>query len=186
MHDAVVLAGGSARRLLGADKVAELVAGVSLLDRVLLACASASATIVVGPERSTCRPVQWTREAEVGTGPVAAVAAGLALVTAPVVLLLAGDLPLLTPEVVAALVAAVTDDGAMLVDGDGRAQFLCSAWRTDALRSADLGADRMGALLRGLRAQPVVCDGEPWTDCDTPEDLARVRERAVRAVPGGR
>jgi molybdopterin-guanine dinucleotide biosynthesis protein A len=185
VHDALVLAGGSARRLNGTDKVAELVAGVSLLDRVLQASASASTTIVVGPERRTCRPVLWTREAEVGAGPVAAVVAGLALVTAPVVLLLAADLPLLTPEVVATLVAAVTDDGAMLVDGEGRSQFLCSAWRTDALRGADPGADRMGALLRGLRAQPVVCEGEPWADCDTPEDLAWVRERAVRGVPGG-
>ncbi|MFD9249059.1 NTP transferase domain-containing protein, partial [Streptomyces bottropensis] len=48
--DAVVLAGGAARRLGGADKPALRVGGRALLDRVLTACAGAA------PPRVGARP----------------------------------------------------------------------------------------------------------------------------------
>jgi len=47
--DAVVLAGGSARRLGGRDKPALDVGGRSMLDAVVTACAAADRTVVVGP-----------------------------------------------------------------------------------------------------------------------------------------
>ncbi|MEE4545309.1 NTP transferase domain-containing protein [Streptomyces sp. V4-01] len=77
-YDAVVLAGGAARRLGGADKPALPVGGRMLLDRVLAACPGARATVVVGPRRPTSRPVRWTREDPAGGGPLPALAAGLA------------------------------------------------------------------------------------------------------------
>ncbi|MEH6375729.1 NTP transferase domain-containing protein, partial [Streptomyces sp. KLMMK] len=43
-YDAVVLAGGAARRLGGADKPTLRVGGRTLLDRVLEACADAEET----------------------------------------------------------------------------------------------------------------------------------------------
>ncbi|MFF2775034.1 DUF6457 domain-containing protein [Streptomyces sp. NPDC058052] len=75
-YDAVVLAGGAARRLGGVDKPAVRVGGRALLDRVLAACAGARLTVVVGDPRPTVRPVRWTREQRAGTGPVAALDAG--------------------------------------------------------------------------------------------------------------
>ncbi|MFI8367393.1 DUF6457 domain-containing protein [Streptomyces sp. NPDC085466] len=75
-YDAVVLAGGAARRLGGVDKPGVRVGGRALLDRVLAACAGAGRTVVVGDPRSTVRPVRWTREQPSGTGPVAALDAG--------------------------------------------------------------------------------------------------------------
>ncbi|MEL3949629.1 NTP transferase domain-containing protein, partial [Streptomyces sp. LNU-CPARS28] len=45
--DAVVLAGGRAARLGGADKPGVRVGGRALLDRVLAACAGAGTTVVV-------------------------------------------------------------------------------------------------------------------------------------------
>ncbi|MEU6735450.1 DUF6457 domain-containing protein [Streptomyces physcomitrii] len=75
--DAVVLAGGGARRLGGADKPGLRVGGRRLLDRVLTACAAAERTVVVAAPRPTVRPVRWTREEPPGSGPVAALAAGL-------------------------------------------------------------------------------------------------------------
>ncbi|WP_256104592.1 DUF6457 domain-containing protein [Streptomyces sp. ODS05-4] len=110
--DAVVLAGGAARRLGGADKPAVTVGGRALLDRVLDACRGAERTVVVGGRRPTGRPVHWAREQPPGGGPVAALAAGLRLVEADTVVVLGGDLPFLGDSTVPALLAALTADGA--------------------------------------------------------------------------
>lgn len=106
-YDVIVPAGGAARRLGGADKPGLTVGETTLLDRVLAACAGARTTVVVGPARPTARSgVRWTREQPPGGGPVAAVAAGLGLVDAGTVLLLAADLPFLDRRTVERLVTA--------------------------------------------------------------------------------
>jgi molybdopterin-guanine dinucleotide biosynthesis protein A len=183
--DALVLAGGSARRMGGEDKPALLVGGQSLLDRVLGAVASASVTVVVGPQRATSRPVLWAREDPPGGGPAAALAAGLLLVEAPWVAVLAADLPFLTPAVVDLLLAAAQgSDGAVLLDDTGRDQVLTGVWRTAALREAAAG-DLAGAPLRrvlgGLTCARVTAPAggpAPWADCDTPAELAAAWGRA--------
>ncbi|MFE6711603.1 NTP transferase domain-containing protein [Streptomyces sp. NPDC057695] len=76
-YDAVVLAGGAARRLGGADKPGVRVGGRPLLDRVLAACRGAERTVVVGDPRPTVHPVRWTREDPPGGGPLAALDAGV-------------------------------------------------------------------------------------------------------------
>jgi molybdopterin-guanine dinucleotide biosynthesis protein A len=188
--DAVLLAGGSARRLGGADKPGLEVGGATLLDRVLAAVDGAERVVVVGPERAVARPVRWTREQPPGGGPAAAVAAGLAEVTAPSVLVLAADLPLLDRAAVDRLRrSAAGRDGALLVDDAGRRQLLAGCWATAALRSAvdRLRAERGGldgcpvrTLLDGLDAVEEPPDGGApvWLDCDTLEDLRRARELA--------
>ncbi|MGV9379819.1 NTP transferase domain-containing protein [Nonomuraea sp. NPDC003707] len=106
--DAVILAGGEARRLGGADKPGLTVGGRSLVEHVVTAVADARTTIVVGPERPI-PGVVFVREDPPRSGPVPALAAGLNGVTAPWVVLLAGDLPLITaPHVTALLNAATT------------------------------------------------------------------------------
>jgi len=64
--------------------------------------------------------------------------------------------------------------GAVLVDGDGREQWLTGVWRTPVLRRA-LGAYQ-GASLRGL-LNPLdlvrVPVSGPWFDCDTLDDVTR-------------
>ncbi|MEU6927909.1 DUF6457 domain-containing protein [Streptomyces sp. NPDC046374] len=76
-YDAIVLAGGAARRLGGADKPGVRVGGRSLLDRVLTGCRDAGTTVVVADPRTTARPVEWAREDPPGGGPLAALDAGL-------------------------------------------------------------------------------------------------------------
>ena len=171
MFDAVVLAGGSSRRM-GSDKPALYVGELTLLDRVLTACAAAQRTVVVGPSRDVSRDVVWTREEPPGGGPVPALRAGLELVEQDVVVVLAADLPFLSPSVVDDLVARTP----AVVVGDDRPQWLCGAWPTAALRTA-LQTDeaRLGTVLRALSPALVAAVG--WEDCDTPEDLARARER---------
>ncbi|MFG2916938.1 molybdenum cofactor guanylyltransferase [Kitasatospora sp. NPDC048298] len=187
-YDVIVPAGGAARRLGGADKPGLTVGGTTLLDRVLAACAGARTTVVVGPARPSGRAgVRWTREQPPGGGPVAAVAAGLDLVTADVVLLLAADLPFLDRRTAERLVTALDEAGApadraVLVDAGGRDQPLAAAYRTAALRAAlaDLG-DPAGRPLRrlvgGLRGPRVADTDGVAHDCDTWEDLERARER---------
>ncbi len=99
-YDAVVLAGGAARRLGGEDKPGVRVGGRTLLDRVLAACADAGRTVVVAEPRATARPVEWAREDPPGGGPVAALDAGLRRTAAPYVLVLSADLPFLEEKTV--------------------------------------------------------------------------------------
>jgi molybdenum cofactor guanylyltransferase len=183
----VVLAGGQGRRVGGPDKPGLHVAGASLLDHVLAACPADADVVVVGPPRPVSRPVRWTREQPPGGGPVAGLAAGLALVAAPLVVVLAADLPSLGGTVrtlVAHAARAVTAgrDGAWAVDGSGRPQPLVSCVATAVLRAA-MPADPRGRsvleVLGRLRLDPVPTVPGSVADVDTPEDLARVRQDAA-------
>jgi molybdopterin-guanine dinucleotide biosynthesis protein A len=110
---------------------------VSLLDRALMATSAAAATVVVGPERGVCRTVEWAREDPPGGGPVAGVAAGLAVGEAPVVVLLSCDLPWITAHEVNQLIDGIGEhDGFGLLDTDSREQWLAAAYRRTALVEA--------------------------------------------------
>ncbi|GHG58980.1 NTP transferase domain-containing protein [Streptomyces griseocarneus] len=196
VYDAVVLAGGAARRLGGADKPGLRVGGRTLLDRVLGACGDAGSTVVVGPRRATARPVTWAREEPPGGGPLAGLDAGLRRVTAERVLVLSADLPFLAPAAVRALHEALDGaaaaDGAVLTDPGGREQPLVAAYRTESLRRelALLAAEH--GTLAGLPLRLVTADlsltrvHHPTAsfDCDTWEDIstARARIRDDRSV----
>ncbi|WBB93518.1 NTP transferase domain-containing protein [Verrucosispora sp. WMMC514] len=193
-YAAVVLAGGAGRRMGGRDKPVLPVGGVPMRERVLTAVADASPRILVGPGPAITG-VRLTRETPPGGGPVAAVAAGLALLDpeVPVVALLAADLPLLTRDAVGDLLdhlpGSAALDGACYVDRSGRRQTLCGVWRSPALRAAvdqltvRRGGEVAGAplreLLAGLTVREVTWHGagpEPWFDCDTERDLRRAEE----------
>jgi len=185
---AVVLAGGRAPRLGGLPKPQLDVGGQSMLTAVLTAVDGAAPRVVVGPSQPVPAGVRLVREQPPGGGPVPALAAGLAAVgDAEVVAVLAADLPFVTAAVVTALRERLTGDGVLVVDDTGRDQLLLGVWRTAALRAATTGA-RPHAPLRGLlaplavrRYRPVGSPDRPppWTDCDTPAELARARAAAV-------
>ncbi|MEQ7127445.1 molybdenum cofactor guanylyltransferase [Actinopolymorpha sp. B11F2] len=167
--DVVVLAGGTARRFGGADKVLLPVAGRPMLERVVSAGAAARTVVVVGPQRPLppgAPTVRWTREQPAGSGPLAAVAAGLELCGSAIVVVLAGDMPLLDSFVVRTLVRTVAAsagaegpapvdrspidrsplgrspaaepavDGVVLVDAEGRRQPLAAAYVRASLQRA--------------------------------------------------
>jgi molybdopterin-guanine dinucleotide biosynthesis protein A len=185
-YTAVVLAGGRAARLGGQAKPQLEVGGRPILARVLDAVADASIRIVVGPPQPVPGDVLLVREQPPGGGPVAALRAGLTRVPDDVVVVLAGDLPFLTAEVVAGLHARLTGDGVLVVDDTGRDQLLLGAWRTAALRAALPAAGGPTSLRKVLaplavrRFRPELRSGQPppWLDCDTPADLARARSLA--------
>jgi molybdenum cofactor guanylyltransferase len=179
--DALVLSGGRAVRM-GAAKPALDVGGVPLLARVTAALTSVDTVVIVGTTVPGARADVVCREEPSGAGPVAAVAAGMRHVRAPVVLLLGADLPFLTADAVDALLRTRGDaDRAVAVDDAGREQPLLSAWRTTALEAALRRVEpHSDAALRRLTAErsvPVELPGDPppWWDCDDPDDLARAR-----------
>ncbi|MFC9637643.1 NTP transferase domain-containing protein [Streptomyces mirabilis] len=194
-YDAVVLAGGAARRLGGADKPGLRVGGRPLLDRVLAACATATTTVVVAEPRRTARPVEWAREEPPGGGPLAALDAGLRHVSAEHVVVLSADLPFLDEATVRRLLGALRTgdapqgparpDGVLLTDPDGRDQPLVAAYRADALRRelAVLAVAHGGVTGLPLRRLTATLDltriSDPVAsfDCDTWDDIAAARAR---------
>lgn len=171
--DAIVLTGGRGRRLGGVAKADLEVAGRPLLDRARDAVAQARSTIVVGPD--------------VPGGPVAGLAAGLAHVRSDMVVLLACDMPLVSPDTVARLTGALAQaadcDGVLLTDDRGRRQYLAAAYRSASLQAAvrELGppaGQSMRRLVEGLRLREVAAHSDEAMDCDTWPDV----DRAVRLL----
>ena len=182
----IILAGGRATRLGGADKPGLTVGGRSLLDAVLAAGTEAGArqAVIVGPSRPGAGrlpggpPVRFVREEPPGAGPVPALRRGLDELdhpadpgdpaAAPWLAVLAADLPFLRAAHLRALVAAAAGhdgaghEGAVLSDDEGRAQWLAGCWRTETLRRAASGYS--GVSLHGL--------------------LAPLRPASVRITPG--
>jgi molybdopterin-guanine dinucleotide biosynthesis protein A len=165
----------------GVDKPALVVGGKSLLGRAIEALGEISPIVVVGPERAGFPGVVWTREAEPGSGPVAALAAGLDALGADaegLVVVLAADLAGIRRSTVDKVVAAAAGraDGAVLVDETGHRQWLIGAWRAAVLRRA-LPEQVAGASLRrtlgGLEIVDVPAEQGESADIDTPEDLDR-------------
>ncbi|MEU6177729.1 NTP transferase domain-containing protein [Streptomyces coeruleorubidus] len=187
-YDAVVLAGGAARRLGGADKPGVRVGGRALLDRVLAACADARGTVVVAAPRPTARPVTWAHEDPPGGGPLAALDAGLRHTTARHVVVLSADLPFLEQRTVDRLLSTLRTsaaDGVLLTDPEGRDQPLVAAYAAPRLREVlALLTDRheglAGLPLRRLVAElnlTRVSDPVASFDCDTWDDIATARAR---------
>jgi molybdopterin-guanine dinucleotide biosynthesis protein A len=185
----LVLAGGSAVRLQGADKASIEVAGVTLLEHVLGALAGVPEVVVVGDEVPTSRPVTFLREDPPGGGPAAGLLAGLAgFARAPrLTVVLAVDLPLVTTATVQRLRDRLAGsdgslDGALLVDGDGRRQYLCAVYRTRSLlAAAPAPEDQHGLAVRrlvgDLRLAEVPAEGGEADDVDSWDDLLAIRNR---------
>ena len=172
--DAMILCGGGGRRLDGTDKAALVVGQRSLLDRAVAAVASARTTIVVGPRHETKREVVWTIEDPPGGGPVAAIAAGLDLVTEDVVVVLGVDFPFVDAGHVQRLLERLDGDGAIVTDRTGRHQFLVGAYRVASLRGslADRDPTNMAVkeMVSGLDLA-LLDDPRAAQDCDTWADV---------------
>ncbi|WP_082099102.1 molybdenum cofactor guanylyltransferase [Demequina iriomotensis] len=174
--DSVIVAGGRGSRLGGVSKPDLEVGGRALLDRALDAVSGAAAVVIVGGPRRD--GVRWTVESPAGSGPAAAVAAGLAelsrgRVPSAVTVVLGVDTPR-AAEVVPALLAAASitpepvgaapgvDErgvvepgvvapprGAWIVDAAGFPQPLLAAYPTAPLAARCVG-DLEGTSLRRL------------------------------------
>ncbi|PFG39312.1 molybdopterin-guanine dinucleotide biosynthesis protein A [Georgenia soli] len=186
MFDAVVLAGGTARRLGGASKPDVRLGGRRLLDHALAATTGGRRVVVVAPEDVAVPDgVLHTLEDPPYGGPVAGIAAGLATLgdgAAPWVLVLACDVPH-AGSAVPRLRSAVTEgaqgaDGAVLVDAEDRPQWLAALYRTAALheRLGEHPGGSVRALVSGLDLRHVRAAATEAADVDTWADLAALEE----------
>ncbi|WP_433200547.1 NTP transferase domain-containing protein [Nocardia sp. CA-107356] len=182
--DAIVLAGGRASRMGGVDKPAIIIGGRSMLEAALAAVTRCARTVVVGPHRHELQAdIVQVREVPPGSGPVAAVGAGLRALgptAAPLVVVLAADLPFLSESTVMELIRYGTESGADAVfaaDESGRPQYLIGVWRRTALAAAlerldSLTNQPMKAL---IPADTVTVTMAGIADCDTEEQVRRAR-----------
>ena len=187
---AVVLAGGTAARMDGADKAAIELRGVTLLERALAATLGAVEVVVVGDPVPTTRPVTFTVEDPRRGGPAAGLLAGLGRFYRPpdLVMVLAVDMPRVGPGTFARLTEALLADpastAALLVGAGGRRQPLCAVYRHAALQRRPPGAARGRARAAGppprRRAATVEVPevAAEARDVDTWADLRELREES--------
>jgi molybdopterin-guanine dinucleotide biosynthesis protein A len=186
---AVVLAGGDSRRF-GSDKLAAGLGHQTVLDHTLAALPEAFTLIVVGPERPTARLVTFTREQPPGSGPAAALVAGVraALASEPdAIVVLPGDAPAAGRGALT-LIAALTDHQvAVGADAAGEWQPLQLALRPPAGQQLVELAGPDGAAGQSARRllarldpppQPVTLEPAALFDIDTPDQLLLWRRLA--------
>lgn len=170
----ILLTGGASRRM-GADKATLVIGGETLAVRTARVLAAVCEPVVEVGAGASGLPV--TREHPVGSGPLAALRAGVEFIgtTGPVVVV-ACDLPRLT-ETALRRIADSPGSGSVVPVVAGRDQWACARWSPAALAVADAA---FAAGERGLRALGrahdlvrVIIDGAAgeFTDVDRPEHL---------------
>jgi len=186
---AIVLAGGRSSRF-GRDKLAEPLRGRTLLRHAIECVApfAAEVIVVVAPDAAPSVPpgVRLVHDPARFEGPLAGLLAGLEAAHGPVILVTAGDMPELQPDVIEALLAAFQRRGteAAVLQQAGRSRPLPMAIKRDparreAARLIEAGERRLGALIDVLATTAIPeaawrahdRDGRSVRDIDTPEDL---------------
>lgn len=178
---AVVLTGGSAVRLDGADKASLEIGGRTLLEHALAALEEVPEVVVVGDEVPASRPVTFRREEPAGGGPLAGLLAGLdGFVRSPRrVVALAVDMPFVGPQTISRLCLGLGPQGAILVDDHGSRQYLCAIYDTAAVRLSappDPYAASMRSVVDRLDLAEVPAIGNEARDVDTWADVRDLRQ----------
>lgn len=180
---AIVLTGGRASRLDGADKARLRVGERPMVESVVGAATAVAGTVV------TVGPGGDIREDPPFSGPVAGIAAGLRALgdAVDLVVVLACDLPDLDADTLRSLLGALTPSvvptpaAALAVDLEGRDQYLLAAWDRLALAArvavagSPKGDGRVGRSVRSLYDDEHVIRvsvGDRARDVDTWADLA--------------
>ena len=175
---AIVVAGGQATRLGGADKATIEIRGRTLLEHTLDAVIDAAEVVVVGQQVPTDRPVTFVIEDPQYGGPVAGLLTGRdsLLRTFPWLAVLAVDMPFVSSATIRRLhEAAVGHDGAVLASPEGRRQlaFVVDRERLEAVRPDHEGQHDhpLQPLLARLDLVEVAPAGREHRDIDTWADL---------------
>ena len=189
----IVLAGGRSSRF-GGDKLAARVDGSTLLERAIAAVAAVSSEVVVvlapGDERALPAanvPIRRAIDPEPFGGPLVGLLAGLEAAREPVTIVVGGDMPTLSPDVLQVLVRRLVAnegyDAAVLV-GRGETRPLPCAVRNGAATQAARrllgdGERSLKALIRSVSSlsiaegdwRPLDPTAATLHDVDLPGDL---------------
>lgn len=197
--DAIILAGGNSRRMGTKDKLQCEISGSSLLDRAIAVTISAVSgrVIVARGQGATARVdgrIHWVADAPTIRGPVAGVLAALDQLQAPLVLVIAADMPLLSAAGLKALgrplITSAANSVCVATDDSGHRQVMATVWRTPDLQAAcdRLASDHLqgtaSASMYGLLqrapegAVEVTLPSSELVDVDTPGDLEELRLRS--------
>lgn len=188
-----MLAGGRSTRFGGVDKLAADVGGTPLLHHAVIELARVTDDIVIVIGREAAEPsmppdvlVRFTRDAVADEGPLAGALAGLEAADRELAVLVGGDMPELSVEVLRELIrftVAGAVDAVALEDG-GRFRPLPVVVRTQratvtARSLLERGERSLRAWLEALDVQTI--DEKTWTrldpnrrtlrDVDAPSDL---------------
>ena len=200
---AAILAGGRATRLAGADKSALVVGGRTILERQLAALDGVAGDVFVVGDTPAAPPpvvaaVPRVADREPGRGPLGGLQAALHhAAAAPVVLIVACDLPFVSHAVLAHLVdralARPADVDAVVPRRGGYLHPLCAAYNRRVRAAVDrrvaAGALAMRGLLDELRVDVIEDEalarfdpeGVLFWNVNTPDEYERACARAAMA-----
>jgi len=175
-----VLAGGESRRF-GRDKASEALHGEPLAARAARTLASVFEDVVIVSSSKPAKGDSWRRvpDLRLGCGPLAGLEASLAHAEAEGwdgVFLLACDLPLVTTDLVRAVVDGLGSADAAIAKKKGAAHHepLCGAYRCRCLDAVRGLLDRNELAARGVvsRVQAVLVEADPaaFLNVNTPAD----------------
>lgn len=179
--DSIIVAGGSATRMGGADK-AMLPLGLggnALIADVIQSCPGK--VFIVGYPREigtvANESVTWVPDLNPGGGPAAGIWSAITKVSSEYVFISAAD-QTLSQETVGKLVTAASgNDGAWAIRSDGSGQPLCACVRTESLRellAATQGVNQSPLrLLSNLKMVGVNVNPNQVVDFDTWQDVAK-------------
>lgn len=188
----LVLAGGASRRM-GTDKRWVPIDGTPMLQRTLERLAPAPCLVIVDPRDPPRIPLpahaRLIPDTRPGEGPLAALEAGLTVATAPIALVIAGDMPWVEPLVLRLLTERLADhpdaDVACLADHQGPRPLPLALRREPILPLVTSLLDQGERRLRALVSDAIVVAPAEWRmvdptgatlrDVDTPADLVVAR-----------
>ena len=191
---AAILAGGRARRFGGADKASLIVGGARIIDRQLAALETVADDIRIvanEPDRYTALGLRVIPDQVVNAGPLGGLHAALLDAVHGAVVVLACDLPFVTPALLQTLVftfGAGEEIDAVVPRLARGLEPLCAVYAkrcTDQVRRRiDRGDLSMRGLLGDLRVRELgpdmleACDPESmFLNVNTPHDYARATGR---------
>jgi molybdopterin-guanine dinucleotide biosynthesis protein A len=190
--DAAILVGGRGRRLGGTDKSALVVDGTTVLARELAALAGVAAHVVLVGDRPGATPpagVRVVADAAPEVGPLGGIHTALAHATTDRTLILACDMPFLSPAFLAWLAGQGRETDVTVPRNTRGLHPLCAVWSVTAApvvkRLLDQGVRKVGAALDALHVTIVegaalaAFDPDGWLlhNINTPDDYARALAR---------
>jgi molybdopterin-guanine dinucleotide biosynthesis protein A len=193
---AAILAGGLARRLGGADKAALVLGRARIIDRQLAALSAVADDIRIvanDPARYAGLPIRVITDAIAGAGALGGIYSALLDAVYDRVLILACDLPFVTPALLQRLVAEsrgpqeIEEETDAVVPRSARGlEPLCALYFKRAARAArariERGELKVVGLLADLRVRELgpealapYDEGSLFENVNTPHDYARAR-----------